>query len=141
MMDKYIDKYKVGGRFSAKIKGIFCKGKLQKEGHSWFLCQNHCDGQECLDKLGYKHSWSISADGTITLQERDVTHFKLLDEEVCEGSILIDEKKNKRQVLGVCGEVYFLSSENNFKIMSSMFTKYELDLYGFKLFTEEKEDS
>jgi len=49
----------------------------------------------------------------------------------------------ERKILGVCGEVYFLSKPNNFKLVSfspnSPKTLHEMNEGGYKLKTEETE--
>ena len=49
------------------------------------------------------------------------------------GDILVNMHGNERKILGICGEVYFMSYENNFNKTASGQTKQELDDMGFKL--------
>ena len=56
------------------------------------------------------------------------------------GDILIDKRRNKVKILGVCGSVYFISMEYKFEMVDgSPYTKKELDDEGWKLFTEPEE--
>lgn len=52
------------------------------------------------------------------------------------GDILISEHGNKRKILGICGEVYFISEVNYFKRTGISYTQYELDKFGYKLYKE-----
>jgi hypothetical protein len=54
-----------------------------------------------------------------------------------ENDILIDKYSDKRKILGVCGEVYFISQENEFEYASSVATKKDLEDIGYKLLKEE----
>jgi hypothetical protein len=55
-----------------------------------------------------------------------------------ENDILIDEDGNKRKVLGVCGQVYFISQKNEFKYANgAIFKEKELEDMGYKLLEEE----
>lgn len=70
------------------------------------------------------------------LTPEDCTHV----EGYQQGDILVDENGDKVKVLGVCGEVYFMSSWADFGCAGGDFTIEELNKYGYKLFTEEKPD-
>jgi hypothetical protein len=53
---------------------------------------------------------------------------------------IIGNKEDKRKILGVCGEVIFLSKVNDFR--SSFFfhfTPYDLEAYDYKLFSPQEE--
>lgn len=49
------------------------------------------------------------------------------------GDILVDKDRDEKKVLGICGEVYFLSYENNFDSFGDMYTLKEIKKLGFKL--------
>jgi len=49
----------VGADFVCKMYSNNVEGKIQKEGRSWFLCQNSYPGYECSDRLGYKYSYKL----------------------------------------------------------------------------------
>ena len=49
-----------------------------------------------------------------------------------QGDILVTKMGEKRKILGICGEVYFISDINHFEYASGE-TKQELDDYGYKL--------
>lgn len=66
------DNVPVGTKFKAKIEGVECEGRIQKEDGTIYLCQNEKDGCTCDDELGFNYSWSIK-DGSLKA---------LLDEEV-----------------------------------------------------------
>lgn len=56
------------------------------------------------------------------------------------GDILIDKRRNKVKILGVCGLVYFISAENDFKTADSyIYTEEDLNDGLWELFTEPKE--
>jgi hypothetical protein len=54
-----VEKFKHGQNFSAKIKGIPCRGKVAIDRFGIFLCQNDVRGSDAVDKLGYEFSWHI----------------------------------------------------------------------------------
>jgi len=55
-----------------------------------------------------------------------------------ENDILINEDGGKRKILGVCGQVYFISKENEPECSSGVFfTEKELEDMGYKLLEEE----
>jgi hypothetical protein len=67
----------VGTKFKAKIEGIWCEGRIQKEGSDIYLCQNEKNGSDADNKLGYHHSWTIN-DGSIDkLKSNSVEIFDL----------------------------------------------------------------
>lgn len=59
------DNVPVGTKFKAKIQGVECEGRIQKEDGCIYLCQNKADGGTCYDKLGFDYSWTIK-DGSLT---------------------------------------------------------------------------
>ncbi len=55
-----------------------------------------------------------------------------------ENDILIDKDGNKRKILGVCGQVYFVSLEDEFEYANNaIFTEKDLENIDFKLLEEE----
>lgn len=58
------DNVPVGTKFKAKIQGVECEGRIQKEDGCIYLCQNKADGGICDDELGFDYSWSIK-DGSL----------------------------------------------------------------------------
>ena len=66
-----------GTKFKAKIEGMWCEGRIQKEGDTIYLCQNVKNGSDADNKLGYHHSWTIN-DGSIDkLKSNSVEIFDL----------------------------------------------------------------
>jgi hypothetical protein len=67
----------VGTKFKAKIEGMWCEGRIQKEGSNIYLCQDFKDGSGAENKLGYHHSWTVN-DGSIDkLKSNSVEIFDL----------------------------------------------------------------
>jgi hypothetical protein len=67
-----LTKNDVGKKFTAEIQGVSVKGRVQFESGRFYLCQNEKNGSNCIDKLGYKFSWTIG-DGSIRVTKlRDV---------------------------------------------------------------------
>jgi hypothetical protein len=67
----------VGTKFKAKIEGMWCEGRIQKEHGDIYLCQNEKDGSTADNKLGYHHSWTVN-DGSIDkLKSNSVEIFDL----------------------------------------------------------------
>lgn len=52
-------KVKSGDRFTAKIKGVKCDGKIHKGKNAIYLCQNVKNGHDSPKKWGYPYSWNI----------------------------------------------------------------------------------
>lgn len=46
---------------------------------------------------------------------------------------VLTDGRNEMKVLGVCGDVFFMSNKNNFDMYSSGHTKLELEKDGFRL--------
>lgn len=68
---------KEGQSFTAKIEGVPVRGKIQKEGDCFYLCQDIKDGLDCANKLGFKYSWAIHNGKKYHLQLSSVTNLKL----------------------------------------------------------------
>lgn len=62
----------VGTKFKAKIEGVECEGRIQKQDGRIYLCQNTKDGHGCDDKLGFNYSWYIGNGSSINLIEGEV---------------------------------------------------------------------
>lgn len=52
-------KVKSGDRFTAKIEGVKCEGKIHIGKNAIYLCQNMKDGDNSPNKQGYPYSWNI----------------------------------------------------------------------------------
>jgi hypothetical protein len=67
----------VGTKFKAKIEGMWCEGRIQKEYGDILLCQDVKNGSDADNKLGYHHSWTVN-DGSIDkLKSNSVEIFDL----------------------------------------------------------------
>lgn len=60
-------------------------------------------------------------------------------EDLKTGTILVSRTGKHRKILGICGEVYFLSDFDNFKIYASTLTIHELNTSDHCLFEEPKD--
>lgn len=56
------------------------------------------------------------------------------------GDRLANEKGYEREVLEVCGCMYFLSSPEDFKKSACVYTEYDVDNMGYTLKSRSKED-
>jgi len=114
--------------------------RIQQEGTLFFICQNVVNGSDCKDKMGYEYSWFFDEDYPGRL---DIKEFNLTDiEDAQEGDIIVN-KYGKRKVLGICGEVYFLSVPDCFDRITEPSTAYtitELKQNSYSLVVEEPED-
>lgn len=65
-----------GRRFSARIYGVWCEGKITVQGGNVYLCQNEIDGTcDCRDLQGFHFAWFYSL-----AVYSSVTDFQLLPE-------------------------------------------------------------
>lgn len=129
-------KLKVGARFRCKIEGVECEGRLQFECGRWYLCQNIKDGFSCIDKLGYKYSYTVLGAGYYTLEilpdepeERDWQEGDVLEHDLL---------KDKVKVIKIMNGTCLLSRLNNFQEIdtSALYTKEEIVEQDWKLYTE-----
>jgi len=66
------DNVPVGTKFKAKIEGVECEGRIQKEDGNIYLCQNEKDGKGCGDSLGFYYSWNIGYGSPVDLKDTEV---------------------------------------------------------------------
>lgn len=52
------------------------------------------------------------------------------------GQILVNKDGEKRKILGVCGEVIFVSQTDDFNYSQNLYTRYELEKNGWSLLEE-----
>ena len=84
-------------------------------------------------------------DGTIIQFKDFMKELKMSEMKYKQGDILVNIYDEYRRVLGVCGEVYFLSEitkkpkHNGTKIYSTSKNQYELDTLQYQLYTPPKE--
>ena len=52
------------------------------------------------------------------------------------GQFLINKDGEKRKILGVCGEVIFVSQTDDFNYSQNLYTRYELEKNGWSLLEE-----
>lgn len=68
-----------GLRFSAKIKDEGVTGIITVEDGYVYLCQDKLDGKDCIDKKGYKYSWSVKDGSKESLSNNSVRKFKIIE--------------------------------------------------------------
>ena len=110
--------FKEGMSITCEIHGIkIDNAKLHLEDGNWFICHNVKDEDECClleDRLGYKCDFNICDDWTEG--DYDVTNLqpkhRTIDD-LEEGDYVDRVGGCKRKCLAVCGNVYFMSEENN----------------------------
>lgn len=75
---KYEELLKCDGRkFRAVIDGVECEGKITVENGWIYLCQNKCNGVDCMDKKGYDYSWGYMSSTSLSGR---VTNFQLIND-------------------------------------------------------------
>lgn len=52
------------------------------------------------------------------------------------GQILVNKDGEKRKILGVCGEVIFVSQTDDFNYSQNLYARYELEKNGWSLLKE-----
>lgn len=124
-------KLRKGMRVTCEIDGArIIDAKIQEQDGDFYICQNKKDGYSCKDKLGYDYS--------LTVKSTYVTKLRVLStdiEDVYEGAIIVN-KNGKRKVLGICGEVVFISLMNDYKEYSCSYTIDELKEFGYTIVPE-----
>lgn len=110
-------KFKHGDRVTCTIYGTkITDAKISIDSNGApYICQNEKDGIGADDKLGYEYSWRLNKDFT----GGDVSDLKLAEktwDNLEVGDVLVDKYENEAMILGICGKVYFISSDYNFEI-------------------------
>ena len=73
----------IGKEITCKIHtDIISDGKIQKEGPTYYICQNERLGSSCTNKLGYKHSWSVLLGSELEQGNHNVSELKLKSTEL-----------------------------------------------------------
>lgn len=139
------NKFKHGQRVTCEIKGdIIEDAKISIDYYGMiYICQNKMEGDEPEDKLGYKYGWKITYkkveffDGKESVKNLQF-HPRTIDD-LEEGDVVVDTDGCEQKVLGICGNVYFLSEENEFtKVDEYYYTTQELEDNGYTLKQEEE---
>lgn len=124
-----------GLRVKGKIEGVECRGKIAVgDGDAYYFCQNKKNGINADDKLGYDYSWKFTwKNGEPT---QGVTDLETTDDirPAVVGDILVNKYEDKRKVLGVCGEIVFISEPNKLNVAdSTVYTFDEIADLGWKI--------
>jgi hypothetical protein len=101
-----------------------------------FICQNVRDGARARDLLGYKYSYYIGCD----FSNPGVEDLKLVEktlDNVEVGDMLVNKSREEHKVLGVCGEIVFLSRRQDFNDTLGCRTRHYLKVNGWKTKQEE----
>jgi hypothetical protein len=75
-----------------------------------YICQNIKNGNHPNNSLGYIFGWEI----TSGIKDNQVTEIKIKSYHFKIGTILTDKNNNKRKILDICQNVYYLSKINKF---------------------------
>jgi len=121
------ENFKDGDPIICNINGTqISDAKVRVENGRRYICQNLFKGSTPYDGnlLGYKSAWSWDEQVTKVIQPNI---FKFKD-------ILTNDKGEKRMVLDICEDSYFLSANNNFKKMEIEINQKEINDY--KLITK-----
>ena len=143
----------VGKRFIANIEEVRVQGKVQFENGEFFLCQSKRCGKDCLDKLGYRYSYSVE-DGTIDrLLSNNVTDFKFYPRTAQEienykdfqiGDELVPKKNGfsyDREVIAIIGDEIVITKDKDGSDYLKMNTKDKLHNQGWRLKCTPEEES
>ena len=121
-----------------KIKITDARISIDDDGQP-YICQNEIDDHKIKNKLGYKYSWGLSRKFTNLYVEN-----LLLAEKTFDYPELGDEYKNRdgdsKTVLGVCGQVIFLSNFNDKNHHYCGYTKKELIECNYTIVQDEPEE-
>jgi hypothetical protein len=116
--------------------------KFEEMGRVWF------DGEKPMEGLD---RWDEYEEETCLIDEDDfgysyINYFKKEGREIIsaseylnewkQGDILVDKDGREKKILGICGEVYFMSFFGNFENYGTVWTKKELEKNGCKLKTD-----
>jgi len=136
---------KKGMRVTCVMAGTEVKDAvIQEENTFFYICQNQRGGGNCEDKKGYKYSWFVGSDAD-NIEEHDVLYLRVVSsniEGIFEGAI-VKNQVCQRKVLGICGDVHFLSATDDFDKLPlhvSYYTMVELKQHEYVLVVEEPED-
>jgi len=128
-------KLEKGMRISCKIQDtVIDDGVIQKEDNDYYICQNSRQGLVCIDKLGYSCSWIIFKGTKEDLVEGQITDLVIKDFEIKYVNVgdKVDCGLGKQKVLGICGEIIFLSYANDFDTLNGGYTAKILEKTGYK---------
>lgn len=140
-------KFKHGQRVTCEIDGVKindAKISIDLDG-TVYICQNVKEGSIAENKFDYQYSFSI-ADPIYDLTENArscLQNLKFLPrtlDDLEEGDVIVCKYGAERKVLGICGEVYFLSLCDNFNSGPDAVTISEMKGYGYTLKQEELEE-
>ena len=139
-------RFKHGQRVTCEIDGVKiddAKISINKS-EDVYICQNVKDGGHAEDRFSYKYSWFFLrkneeySDGLEYVTSL-IFPLRTIDD-LQEGDVVLSKNGGERKALGVCGEVYFLSCLNDFKIASGdCFTLEEIKKEGYTLKQEEED--
>ena len=115
-----------GMSITCELEGSVVDAKIQEWGGDFYICQDTVGTTRQMDQLGYKYSW-----GRVDKNNPECEFVKNIKvetdiESIWVGAIIKGATDGKRKILGICGEVIFIST-NNFDIVSPhAFTLHEL---------------
>lgn len=139
------EKFKHGQRVTCEIRGLKitdAKISIDSDGTA-YICQNIANGVRAEDKLGYRMGWTINRAEYYKDGDNSITNLQLFPrtiDDLEEGDVVVDTDGCEQKVLGICGNVYFLSEENEFtKVDEYYYTTQELEDNGYTLKQEECE--
>ena len=133
-------RFKHGQRVTCEIEGKKiddAKISIDSDG-TVYVCQNVHEGSKAENKFDYLYSYSIACIGSdfpITA-DSSLQNLKFLQrtlDDLEEGDVIVCKYGAERKVLGICGEVYFLSLCDNFNSGPDAVTISEMKGYGYTL--------
>lgn len=136
------NKFKHGQRLTCEIRGKKiddAKISIDSDGTA-HICQNIANGITAENNLGYRMGWTINRGEYYKDGDNGITNLQFLPrtlDELEEGDIVL-KTGDEWKILGICGDVYFMSICNNFKRTGTFLTKEELEDNGYTLKQEEE---
>lgn len=113
-----------------------------------FVCHDdeRADGREADDKLGYKYSWYVyTSDRESCGSHKDLETYEKTLDDLEEGDVLVGDDGDFTKVLGVCGQVVFITGyersieQLNSNTHHSTWTVPQLKEAGFTVYQPEEE--
>lgn len=137
-------KFKHGQRVTCEIEGINvtdARISIQRDGEV-YICNNKAAGIEAHDLLGYTYSYFILKKNEDYNEEKNnCKNLKFpprtLDN-LEEGDVIVGIG-GERKILGVCGEVYFLSMDKDFSAAWTGLTLNDITDCGYTIKQEAEE--
>ncbi len=118
-------------------KTIIEDARISIDNDGIYICQNVINGYRCKNKLGYPCSWRYYGfrekeyDKSVIMLESKIK--RVIEDGLSQGDIIHNKIGAERKVLGICGEVIFISMVNDFNKAMGICTLQQLIDFKWKL--------